>query len=433
MTYQETLNYLFNQVPMFQREGATAYKPGLHTSEVLDDFYGNPHKAFKSIHIAGTNGKGSTSHILASILQEAGYKVGLFTSPHLIDFRERIKVNGKMIPEANVIEFVEQFLSSNTKLKPSFFELTMTMAFDYFRKSKIDYAIIEVGLGGRLDSTNIISPLLSIITNISFDHTQFLGTTLAQIASEKAGIIKPNIPVVIGEAESETRKVFETKAVNANAPIIFSQDYCPILNYVKGNDITYQTKDFGEIHCNLVGDYQIPNAATVLTAIKVLSTKCNFNLPIEAVQIGFRNVLSNTGFFGRWTILKDSPKVICDTGHNIGGLSITMKQLAKMPHNKLHMIIGFVNDKDVSHILPLFPTYAQYYFTQAAIPRALDATKLSEIAKESNLYGNVFHSVSDAYDDALSKANDNDIIFVGGSTFIVADFLKHKKEETELL
>ncbi|MEG0011650.1 MAG: folylpolyglutamate synthase/dihydrofolate synthase family protein [Muribaculaceae bacterium] len=423
MNYEETLNYLYNQLPMFQRIGGAAYKAGLETSENLSNLLGNPHKAYKTIHVAGTNGKGSTSHVIAAILQENGYKVGLYTSPHLIDFRERIRVNGKMISKEYVTEFVKKIQASSFGGSPSFFELTMMMAFDFFRDENIDIAVIEVGLGGRLDSTNIISPILSIITNISFDHTQFLGNTLPLIAAEKAGIIKANTPVIIGEANDDVRKVFEDKAKSVTAPIIFAEDKSQILSYKRHNDtLIIETLNNGIIVDELSGDCQLKNANTILTSIPVLK---NLGLTIspESIKNAFSSVCELTGLNGRWTIVSSNPRTICDTGHNVGGITYIASQLKSEQYKTLRMIIGFVNDKDITHILDLLPKDATYYFTQAAIPRALNSDELMTIASHKGLVGACYCCVKEAYYASLKEASKDDIIFIGGSTFIVADFI----------
>lgn len=422
MNYQESIDYLFGQVPMFQRVGANAYKPGLDTSIALAAMYGNPQDSFKTIHVAGTNGKGSVSHTIAAILQESGYEVGLYTSPHLVDFRERIRVNGEMIPRENVVEFVEKYKSLTHDLYPSFFELTMMMAFDYFRNAKVDVAVIEVGLGGRLDSTNIITPELCVITNISFDHMQFLGDTLPKIASEKAGIMKHGIPVVIGEAEGDVRKVFEDKSAEVGAPIVFAQDEPAVRTSTRKEDyIEYYTTRYGKLESELVGECQKHNANTILKAVDLLSGK--FNIDNAAVGRAFRNVCSLTGLMGRWMKIGDNPRVVCDTGHNEGGIKYIVKQLKEEKYNVLRMVIGFVSDKDVSHIINLLPSNAKYYFTQAQIPRAMDSETLRDMAVVAGLNGESFPSVEAAFNAAMSEAKADDMIYVGGSTFVVADFL----------
>ena len=410
MTYKETIEYLFNSTPVFEHVGASAYKPGLQTTEILDAHYGHPHKNFKTIHIAGTNGKGSVSHSLASILQEAGYKVGLYTSPHLIDFRERIRVNGIPVSEEYVIRFVEDFKHLNSKrihpLSPSFFELTTALAFKYFAEEKVDIAVIEVGLGGRLDCTNIITPILSVITNISFDHTQFLGNTLAQIASEKAGIIKHQVPVVIGETTKETRPVFENKAKEMDAPIFFAEDI--------------DKSECDQYEFELKGSYQKKNLRTILCAMKRLS----FISP-EHIQKGLTNVCKNTGLMGRWQTLSTHPLIICDTGHNVGGWKYLAPQISSVPCDRLHIVFGMVDDKDIRNVLSMLPKNAVYYFTQANNHRAIPAQQVGELAKEYGLSGNTYPTVAQAYEEAKSSASEKDFIFIGGSSYIVADLLCH--------
>lgn len=438
MNYKESLDFLFSQLPMFSRIGAAAYKPGLDTSINLDNRFGNPHRRFKSIHIAGTNGKGSTSHLLASILQSQGYKVGLYTSPHLADFRERMRINGKMIPEQKVIDFVERWQNLDYDGHPSFFELTMMMAFDWFAEESVDYAVIEVGMGGRLDSTNIISPIASVITNISPDHTQFLGDTLPAIAREKAGIIKAATPVVIGNAEGEVREVFISKATEVNAPIVFAQD-TPAADFetIEDGTILISSKVYGSIISPLGGEYQKENLNTVLHAVDMLR-ECGVGISDSSVSEGIERVIENTGLAGRWMITSRSPLTICDTGHNIAGLTYTMHQLKSLYRRRLkeweasgignrpalRMVIGFVNDKDVEHIAPLFPDEGLYYLTQASVPRAMPVENLTEIFvskgyKPCHCCGNVPGSV----EKALKDAAPNDILFIGGSTFVVADYL----------
>ena len=396
MNYEETIEYLYAQMPMFSKIGAGAYKEGLDTSLALDKLYNHPHKAYKTIHVAGTNGKGSTSHLIASILQQSGYKVGLYTSPHLVDFRERIRVNGEMIPQQNVVDFVESYRNSGFEGEPSFFELTTTMAFDYFRSAGVDFAVVEVGLGGRLDSTNIITPILSIITNISFDHTQFLGDTLAMIATEKAGIIKNEIPVVVGEADSEERQVFIDKATEKNAPLFFAEDNNQIVSYKRENDsLVLDTLSDGALIDELSGDCQVKNANTVLNAIKELQS-IGVNIPQCAVKGGFAQVCELSGLMGRWTVMGDSPRIVCDTGHNVAGVQYIVRQLAKERYNRLHIVLGFVKDKDITHILEMFPRYATYYFTNASIPRAMSAQELKALAVARGLEGNDYVTVADS-------------------------------------
>ncbi len=424
LTYDDAINFLYTQLPMFQRMGANAYKPGLDTSITLDNVFGNPHTHFPSIHIAGTNGKGSTAHTISAILQSAGYKVGLYTSPHLVDFRERIRINGEMISHNAVVDFVNRYQSLNLDCKPSFFELTMTMAFEHFANEKVDIAVIETGLGGRLDSTNIITPILSIITNISFDHTAFLGDTLAAIASEKAGIIKRHIPIIIGEANDETKSVFDQKASQENAPITYAEErkvFSSIERCPSG--YIYNGTAYGRIIGELSGECQQKNTATILLAIEQLKLMGWEILP-EAVKQGFANVCKLTGLAGRWMELQQSPRVVCDTGHNVGGWEYLSRQLSQIK-GKLHMVIGFVNDKDISHILDMMPRNATYYFTRADIPRALPANEVKTIAEEKGLSGKAYSTVAEAYNNALTNATSDDTIFIGGSTFIVADLLSY--------
>ena len=424
MTYQETLDYLYIKTPMFQSIGAGAYKPGLQTVERLSEMFGNPQREFKTIHVGGTNGKGSTAHTIAAVLQSAGYKVGLFTSPHLIDFRERIRVNGRMIDESEVCDFVDRFINhGGEELQCSFFELTTVMAFEHFAKQKVDVAVIEVGLGGRLDSTNIITPELSVITNISLDHTALLGHTLVEIAREKAGIIKENVPVVIGESSGEVREVFRSTADLRHAPVCYADD-SNVYERAEAHDdcIIYHSTPWGEIRGELCGDCQTKNAATILCALKGLA-EIGFEINSDAVADGFANVCRLTGLAGRWMKVSDNPIVICDTGHNVGGWSYLSERLKSLG-DKLHMVIGFVNDKDVSGILDMMPREAHYHFVKPSVPRGLDADQLSVKAEAAGLQGSVSQSVEEGYKIALSQAKEGDTIFVGGSTFVVADLLK---------
>ena len=426
MTYDETVQYLFNCAPPFQQVGGAAYKEGLSTTITLDNHLGNPHKKFQTIHIAGTNGKGSTSHTLAAILQECGYKVGLYTSPHLVDFRERIKVNGKVASREYVIRFVQENKAFFEPLSPSFFELTTAMAFNYFAEQEVDVAVIEVGLGGRLDCTNIITPKLSIITNISFDHTQFLGNTLAEIAGEKAGIMKPGVPVVIGETTPETKKVFCEKATSIEAPLIFAEKEPQLLSarQLSQGGFEYTTTSFGAIKGELGGDYQKKNTNTVLTAIAKLR-ECGFSIKDDAVQRGFANVCSITGFTGRWQKMGESPRIVCDAGHNTGGIKYIVEQLERESrrHTALRIVFGMVNDKDITAVLAMMPSNAVYYFTQASIKRAMPAHELMAKALPYGLKGNCYHTVQNALEAAKADSAASDFIFVGGSCFIVADLL----------
>ena len=427
VNYDEAINFLYTQLPMFQRMGANAYKPGLDTSIALDKAFGNPHSRFPSIHIAGTNGKGSTAHTLAAILQSAGYKVGLYTSPHLVDFRERIRINGEMISHSAVVDFVNRYRALQLDCQPSFFELTMTMAFEYFAKEKVDIAVIETGLGGRLDSTNIISPILSIITNISFDHTAFLGDTLTAIASEKAGIIKRNTPVVVGEASGDVKQLFLDKSIEMNSPIKFADENKAFSSAELTPDgYLYHNTPFGNITGELTGECQQKNTATILSAIEQLRL-IGWEITPDAVKQGFANVCNLTGLAGRWMELQQSPRVVCDTGHNVGGWEYLSRQLSQV-EGKLHMVIGFVNDKDISHILDLMPHNATYYFTRAEIPRALSADEVKAIALAKGLKGEAYATVAEAYQKAIVSASATDTIFIGGSTFVVADLLSHRQQ-----
>lgn len=423
MTYEETTQYMFDCAPLFQQVGSQAYKEGLETTNLLDAHTGHPHRRFRTIHVAGTNGKGSTSHTIAAILQAAGYKVGLYTSPHLIDFRERIRVNGTPVDKQFVIDFIEKERDFFEPLHPSFFELTTAMAFQYFAMQKVDIAVVEVGLGGRLDCTNIITPDLSIITNISPDHTQFLGNTLAQIASEKAGIIKPGIPVIIGEATEETRRVFLKKATEVSAPITFAEEQETIHTATPTADgYIYETSHYGTLYGELCGDYQVKNTQTILTALQAL-TSIGYAIDNEAVHKGFSNVTATTGLMGRWQKLGDSPRIVCDAGHNTGGISYIVKQLARQEYSTLRIIIGMVNDKDIDGVLAMLPREAIYYFTQASVKRALPAQELARKASKHKLAGSCHTGVATALEAARSEASPQDFIFVGGSCFIVADLL----------
>ncbi|HEY6143062.1 MAG TPA: folylpolyglutamate synthase/dihydrofolate synthase family protein [Flavobacterium sp.] len=410
MNYQEITNWMFNQLPMYQLQGASAYKKDLTNAYLLANHLGNPEKNLQCIHVTGTNGKGSTSHMLASILQEAGYKVGLYTSPHLRDYRERIKINGIEISE----EFVCNFINTNKVFfeanDMSFFEMTVGLAFEYFAKEKVDIAIIEVGMGGRLDATNIIRPLVSVITNIALDHTQFLGNTLEAIAFEKAGIIKPEIPVVIGEYTYETKPVFEAKAKENNSEIYFA------------SDIVSQTYP-----SDLIGDYQEHNKKTVIQTISILNERTTFKISDTFIKSGLLHVIKNTGLEGRWQQLGESPKIICDTAHNKNGLEIVMKQIQKEKFDTLHIVLGVVNDKDLDEVLPLFPTNAIYYFCKPNIPRGLDAQILKQKAGKFNLIGETYYSVTEAYSKSKNMATKKDFIFVGGSTFVVAEIPLNKE------
>jgi dihydrofolate synthase/folylpolyglutamate synthase len=434
MTYDETIEYLYNSAPMFQKVGSSAYKEGMENSFLIDAHLNHPHRQYKTIHVGGTNGKGSTSHLLASILQEAGYKVGLYTSPHLLDFRERIKINGEMISKEFIVDFIARHKNFFESIQPSFFELTTGMAFAYFAEQAVDVAIIEVGLGGRLDCTNVITPVLSIITNISFDHTNLLGNTLTAIAREKAGIIKPGVPVVIGEAEGEVKAVFEETFSQVSCHCgLDPQSPAPALIFSHGiagqarNDSLsdfwiFDTPEYPGLIDELGGFAQEKNAATVLCAVDILK-KGIFTISPQAVYAGFRYVIENTGLMGRWQIIRNHPKMVMDTGHNVAGIQYIVQQLKAERYEKLHIVFGMVNDKDISSVLALLPKDAIYYFTQASIPRALDAAKLAEQAAGFGLKGEIFHTVEEAFLAAKHLATKKDFIFVGGSTFIVADAL----------
>ena len=419
MNYKETVEYLFNSTPVFEHVGASAYKEGLSNTLALDEHLGHPHKSFRTIHVAGTNGKGSCSHTLAAILQNMGLKVGLYTSPHIVDFRERIRVSGECLSEQYVVDFVEKHRSFFEPLHPSFFELTTAMAFRYFADAKVDIAVIEVGLGGRLDCTNIITPELSIITNISLDHTQFLGNTLAKIAGEKAGIIKEGVNVVIGEDVDETRPVFEAKAKEKHAPIVFAQDYPEVLGSeaCEEGGRNYETVNFGMIHGDLSGDYQEKNMNTCLTACKVLG------IEREAIINAVAHVTEKTGLVGRWMKINEKPLAICDTGHNVGGWQYLAPQIKAQKCEKLRIVFGMVDDKDIDSVMSMLPENAIYYWTQATSHRAIPKEKVASIAHSHNLKGNMYDSVKEAYRKALEESGENDFIFVGGSSYIVADLL----------
>lgn len=430
-TYQEVLDYLYSQLPMFQRTGPAAYKDNLDNTIRLDEMFDYPHRSFRSIHVAGTNGKGSVSHMLASVLQEAGYRTGLYTSPHLKDFRERIRVNGEMIGEEAVVQFTGSFLNKNEteKLEPSFFELTVSMAFDYFRTMQVDVAVIEVGLGGRLDSTNIITPEVSVITNISFDHMALLGNTLQKIATEKAGIIKKKIPVVIGESSAETDFVFEQIARKTESPLAFASQYYEssygMMTIDGKQSLNIRSNDkvvYADLQLDLLGIYQRFNIPTVLKTIDILNEK-GWNLPESVIRKGLRNTIRNTGLMGRWQIIGHNPLTVCDTGHNPAGIKLVIEQINQTAWEKLHIVIGMVNDKDQDEVLSILPSNAYYYFTKAAIPRATDPEKLAAKASMFGLKGNSYPSVHQALAEALANAGKNDLVFVGGSNFVVAEVL----------
>lgn len=403
MTYEETIQYLYNSVPMFQNVGAAGYKEGLQNTLTLDEHFGHPHRTFRTVHVAGTNGKGSCSHTIAAMLQSAGFKVGLYTSPHLVDFRERIRINGKCISKQYVINFVKRERSFFEPLHPSFFELTTALAFKYFAEQKVDWAVIEVGLGGRLDCTNIIKPELSIITNISFDHTAFLGDTLAKIATEKAGIIKPETPVVIGETNEETKPVFDSIAKQNNAPIFFAEEE--------------NLQEYDDIEFELKGSYQKKNRATILCAAKRLG------IPRDAIKSGMANVCEATGLIGRWQTLCKEPLVICDTGHNVGGWQYLSEQIKQVPCQTRRIVFGMVDDKDINTVMTMLPKDAVYYWAQAETKRAISHERVKAIGKSHGLTGNSYPTVIEAYRAALSDAAPADFVFVGGSSYVVADLL----------
>ena len=411
MTYGEAIDFLYTSLTVFQRVGGAAYKPGLDNTLRLDDYFDRPHLRFHTIHVAGTNGKGSVSHMLAAILQTAGYRTGLYTSPHLLDFRERIRIDGIVIPEQEVVDFVEHHRGIMEDIHPSFFELTLAMAFDWFARQRVDVAVIETGLGGRLDSTNIITPLVSVITNISYDHAQFLGDTLEKIAAEKAGIIKPNVPVVIGETQPETEPVFKRVAEKQHAPIVFAE-------------ALYSNTSTAEYPLDLSGIYQEKNLKTVLATVQVLNHQKTLCIPEFAVKKGLRHAARLTGLRGRWQILRQKPLTVADTGHNEGGIREVVSQIARTPHDTLYVVFGVVNDKDLAKIWPLLPPQAYYFFTQAQIERALPAEKLYEQAVEQGFRGEMIPTVAEALKRAQTLATEDDMIFIGGSTFTVAEALK---------
>ena len=427
MNYQQTVNYLYNSTPVFEHVGASAYKEGLSNTLALDEHFGHPHRRYQTIHVAGTNGKGSCAHTIAAILQQQGYRVGLYTSPHLVDFRERIRVNGEMISQQRVIDFVEKERAFFEPLHPSFFELTTALAFLYFAEQKIDIAVVEVGLGGRLDCTNIITPLLSVITNISFDHTQFLGNTLAKIAHEKAGIIKAGVPVVIGESVEETRQVFESKAREIEAPIIFAEDAPEVITsrHCPNGGRDYTTRSFGSIHGELGGDYQDKNTNTILTAIKLINDRqlLPSTISTEIVVSGFANVCETTGLLGRWQKIHDHPLAVCDTGHNPGGWQYLGRQIREQKAKVKRIVFGMVDDKDIDTVMGMLPKDAVYYWTQPTSKRAFPVEKVAQTALTHHLNGQTIRDVDTAYRQALNDASNEDFIFVGGSSYVVADLL----------
>ena len=435
MTYKEATDYLFNKTANFEKQGATGYKEGLDNTIALDEHFGHPHEHYRCIHVAGTNGKGSVSHTIAALLQMFGYRVGLYTSPHLKDFSERIRVNGKPISEDYVSTFVNSNKDFFDSLEPSFFELATAMAFKYFYDSDIDIAVVEVGLGGRLDCTNIISPALSIITNISLDHTQLLGTSIQQIAMEKAGIIKPGIPVVIGEASPETRAVFDAVAKEAKAPIYYAEDEKEIVEAtLTPKGMEYKARHLGDFTGELCGEYQKRNTNTIVCAMQRLVNLgylCDCidpenNRKIKAeMDYAFQNVTKLTGLMGRWQTIRERPLVVCDTGHNVAGWQYLSQQISNVPCRQLHMVFGVVEDKDVYGIMSLLPKNATYYYTKANTKRALPETSLKIFGDQFGLYGQSYPTVAEAYDAAVKNAGADDFIFVGGSTYVVADFLNN--------
>lgn len=430
MDYKTTLDYLYSQLPMFTRDGVSAFKKDLTNTLELCKRSGDPHKLFKSVHIAGTNGKGSTSHMLAAVLQTAGYKTGLYTSPHLRDFRERIRINGEMVSEQHVIDFVKNHLQDFEDIKPSFFEMTVAMAFDAFAKAKVDIAIIEVGLGGRLDSTNVITPLLSVITNIGWDHMNMLGDTLPLIAGEKAGIIKPGIPVIVGEYQFEVADVFINKAEAEGSPISFASEEWEILRSEVGTSeylkFEIQKQNSGlktlDFRLDLAGTYQLKNVKTVLSAVEELRQQ-EFTISDDQIKMALSQVKKLTGLHGRWEVLSRQPLTICDTGHNPEGITEVLKNIENTPHENLHIVMGVVNDKDISKILAMLPKHATYYFCKPAIPRGLDAEILQQKAEAFGLHGEIYVSVNAAFKTAQNHADKNDLVFVGGSTFVVAEII----------
>lgn len=423
-TYQQTLDYLYRQMPAYQRIGDAAYKPGLENTHKLDAIFGTPHHRFRTIHVGGTNGKGSTSHLLAAVLQEAGYKTGLYTSPHLLDFRERIRINGTMIEESYVIDFVEKYRKQFEPVVPSFFELTMEMAFLWFAEQKVDVAVIEVGLGGRLDSTNVLSPDVSIITNIGFDHMQYLGNTLPKIAAEKAGIIKPGTLAIIGEAgDKAVKQIFIDKATSVKAPLLFAETECSGYHTEKKGGVLYiRSAEFPKLISGLGGPAQEKNSRTVLIALRQLR-HMGYAIPDEAIKEGFRRVKELTGLMGRWQLLQANPKIICDIAHNAHGIRYVAEQLRSEPYRRLHIVFGMANDKDVDAVLSLLPKRACYYFTRAAVERSMPEERLALQAKKYGLHGVTCAIVPTAIRTAQKNADENDLIFIGGSAFVVAETL----------
>jgi len=424
--YRNTIEWLFEQLPMFQKIGAGAYKPGLDTARLLSRAFGDAHRKFKTVHIAGTNGKGSTSHILAACLAAAGYKVGLYTSPHLVDFRERIRVDGKMIPEVEVVDFVDRYRQMNLDCRPSFFELTTIMAFDFFARQNVDIAVIETGLGGRLDTTNIITPLLSVITNVTLEHTALLGDTVEQIATEKAGIIKPCVPVIIGEATEQTRPVFNNVAEEAYAPITFAEEHSITCKPLPDGRFAFSVYPLGtaSMVCDLEGEWQKKNVNTALAALRALREDCGLNISDRDIAEGLANVQSRTGLQGRWMRLGENPEIVCDTGHNPGAWMYLAPRLEKIASERtLRVVIGFANDKDADSIFSILPKNAVYYLVQPDSKRARPSTELLEIATANGLQAKAYPTVAEGFDAAKADASATDTIFVGGSNFVVAEIL----------
>lgn len=426
MDYNEVLSYLYSQLPMFQRVGASAFKKDLTNTLALCEVCGNPQQRFKSIHIAGTNGKGSTSHMLSAILQQAGYRTGLYTSPHLKDFRERIRINGEMISHKGVVDFVERHRSDFDRIHPSFFEMTVALCFDWFARNGVEVAVIETGLGGRLDSTNVITPDLSVITNISFDHMDMLGHTLTAIAGEKAGIIKPGIPVVIGETQPETAPVFEEKARACASAITFADQVWQVTaSRPEGDRLVMDVQGpeaYDDLSCDLTGDYQLKNIPTVLAAVEAL-VKAGYRISRDHVYAALRQVKDTTGLLGRWQVLQREPLIVADTGHNEAGIRYVVNQIRRQSYRQLHVVMGVVKEKDLAPILGQMPREARYYFCRPDIPRGLDASELANHAREAGLAGEVYGSVREALDAARHSAGGDDMIFIGGSTFVVAEAL----------
>lgn len=425
INYQEALKYMYDQLPMFQRIGSAAYKANLDNTWAICNLLNNPQNHFKCIHIAGTNGKGSTSHMLAAAFQEAGYKTGLYTSPHLKDFRERIKIDGKMISKNYVSKFIHQYQQDFNRIQPSFFEMTVGLAFQYFASKKVDIAIIETGLGGRLDSTNVIAPLMSIITNISMDHMALLGNTMPLIALEKAGIIKPNTPIIIGETQTEIKSLFVQKARENKSKIYFADKNFIISNHRQAGYLQVKQGNevyFKKLNPQLKGIYQTKNIATVLQAIE-LTNNLGYKITKRQAQLAIQKVVDTTGLLGRWQVLQNKPLCIADTGHNEAGIKMVLKQIKQTSHQQLHFVLGMVNDKDISRILSLLPKNAIYYFCKANIPRGLEAYELAMLASKYKLNGNVYKSVKAAFINAKKQAAKNDLVFIGGSTFTVAEVL----------